>query len=257
MNPILHSLILGEGKPLIILHGFLGMLDNWKTLGNRYAGEGLQVHLLDQRNHGSSFWSEDFHYEAMAEDLRAYMEYHQLAKAVILGHSMGGKTAMQFACTHAPRVEKLLVADIAPRFYPPHHDVILEALQSLELSEMNSRSEADKALSQKIGDFGTRQFLLKNLYWKEKGILALRCNLEVLREKSAEVGEALYPSATYEGPCLFINGGNSGYITNADHAEIRKHFPNATLEGIPGAGHWLHAEQPDAFFGKTLPFINS
>ena len=133
---VLHSNILGAGTPLLILHGFLGMSDNWKTLGTKYAAAGFQVHLLDQRNHGRSFWSEEFDYHTMAGDLKPYMDHHVIEKALLLGHSMGGKTAMQFACTHPDRVSKLLVADIAPKWYPPHHQQILNALVALPLDSL-------------------------------------------------------------------------------------------------------------------------
>lgn len=257
MNPVLHSRISGEGKPLFILHGFLGMLDNWKSLGMQYEAAGMQVHLIDQRNHGSSFWSGEFHYEAMAEDLSTYAKHHGVAKAVVLGHSMGGKTAMQFACSYPSIVEKLLVADIAPKFYPPHHDELLDALSTLPVHELSSRSEADDLLSRRIKDMGIRQFLLKNLYRKEKDRLAFRCNLDVLREKSAEVGEALPATATYPGPVLFIRGGNSEYVMPSDLGEILHHFPAARMETIAGTGHWLHAEQPERFFEVSLDFIRS
>ena len=254
---ILHAKILGEGPPLIILHGFLGMLDNWKTLGTRYAASGLNVHLVDQRNHGSSFWSDEFHYDAMAADLNAYMQYHGLDRAMVMGHSMGGKTAMQFACTHAEKVERLIIADIGPGFYPPHHDALLAALASLPLDSLASRSDADTELSRQITDSGVRQFLLKNLYWKEKGKLAFRCNLEVLQTHSAEVGEALNSTASFPGPALFIRGGNSEYVKESDERLIRTHFPAAVFKTIPGSGHWLHADQPEEFLRQTLDFIKS
>ncbi len=257
MNPVLHSRILGEGQPLFILHGFLGMLDNWKSLGMQYEAAGMQVHLIDQRNHGSSFWSTEFHYEAMAGDLRTYAEHHGIETAVVLGHSMGGKTAMQFACSYPGMVEKLLVADIAPKFYPPYHDELLDALDTLPLHRLTSRSEADNLLSRRITDMGIRQFLLKNLYRKEKGTLAFRCNLDVLREKSAEVGEALPATASYPGRVLFIRGGNSEYVKASDLEEILHHFPAASMETIAGTGHWLHAEQPERFFDISLDFIRS
>ncbi|WP_373074955.1 alpha/beta fold hydrolase, partial [Zeaxanthinibacter enoshimensis] len=114
MKQLLHSQILGEGSPLLILHGFLGMSDNWKTLGNKYSRKGMQVHLIDQRNHGKSFWSDTFNYEVMADDLDHYMQKHGIGNAIVMGHSMGGKTAMQFACTRPEKVSKLIVADIAP-----------------------------------------------------------------------------------------------------------------------------------------------
>ncbi|MEL6484882.1 MAG: alpha/beta fold hydrolase, partial [Bacteroidota bacterium] len=162
--PLLHSKILGQGKPLLILHGFLGMSDNWKTLGGKFSEKGFQVHLIDQRNHGKSFHSDDFDYGFLAEDLKHYIEHHELKDIVLLGHSMGGKTAMQFSCSFPALVGKLIVADIAPKFYPPHHQYIVDALSALDLGQIASRTEADKALSTHIPEFGIRQFLLKNLF---------------------------------------------------------------------------------------------
>ncbi|MGB6154053.1 MAG: alpha/beta fold hydrolase, partial [Pricia sp.] len=137
-NKILHSKIEGIGTPLLILHGFLGMLDNWKTLGGQYAEAGFEVHLIDQRNHGQSFWSDDFNYDVLADDLKRYMEHHNIQSAAILGHSMGGKTAMQFACTHAELADKLLVADIGPKYYPPHHQPIIDGLTALTPEDLTS-----------------------------------------------------------------------------------------------------------------------
>ena len=213
---LLHSQIFGSGKPLLILHGFLGMSDNWKTLGNQYAENGFEVHLLDQRNHGKSFQSNEFNYDLLIEDLKYYMTHHNIEKAIILGHSMGGKTAMQFACTYPEKVEKLLIADIAPKYYPPHHQPIINALNKINVSELSSRTEADEQLSKYIKDFGTRQFLLKNLYWKEKGKLDFRFNLDVLTDKMEEVGENISTTASYAGPTLFLRGDKSEYIAIDD-----------------------------------------
>ncbi len=257
MTDLLHSNILGSGTPLIVLHGFLGMSDNWKTLGKQYATQGFEVHLVDQRNHGRSFWSDVFDYPTMAQDLLRYMDSKNLAKAVILGHSMGGKTAMQFACTKPERVSKLLVADIAPRPYPPHHDYILEALEALPLTQLKSRTEADAALAHNLDNWGIRQFLLKNLYRKSPGEFGLRFNLGVLKTKMREIGEPLPEAMLYEGPTLFLRGGASGYITDQDLSLIRHHFPQAKLITLDGAGHWLHAEQPQAFFESSLGFMKS
>jgi esterase len=163
--PLLHSNILGNGVPLLILHGFLGMSDNWKTLGSQYAEEGFEVHLLDQRNHGKSFHSEDFNYDLLAKDVYDYIQHYQLKDVIVIGHSMGGKTAMQLACTYPSVVSKLLVADIAPKYYPPHHDEILNGLNAIDLNSITSRTDADKQLAKHIANFGVRQFLLKNLYW--------------------------------------------------------------------------------------------
>ena len=151
----LHSKVLGEGQPLIILHGFLGMSDNWKTLGNKFSEAGFQVHLVDQRNHGRSFHDDEFNYEVLAEDLKTYCEQYQLEDCILLGHSMGGKTAMLFATLYPNLISKLLVADISPRFYPTHHESILNGLSALDFSEIKSRGEADKVLSQYVPEIGT------------------------------------------------------------------------------------------------------
>ncbi|QLG44493.1 alpha/beta fold hydrolase [Costertonia aggregata] len=254
---ILYSKIIGEGSPLLILHGFLGMSDNWKTLGGQYAEKGFQVHLIDQRNHGKSFWSTEFDYDILAEDLKNYMQHHDLVKAGIIGHSMGGKTAMQFACTHPDLVNKLIVADIAPKYYPPHHDYILDALNALDFSTIASRSDAELQLSQHLTAQGIRQFLLKNLFWKEKNQLAFRFNLEVLSERMEEIGENIGATETFNGPCLFLRGEQSEYVVIADYPEIKKHFPNAEIQTIDRAGHWLHAENPKQFFDKSIQFLNT
>ncbi len=250
----LHSNILGEGRPFLILHGFLGMSDNWKTLGNRFAEQGFQVHLVDQRNHGRSFHSEDFNYDVMAQDIQRYSEVHQLEDIILLGHSMGGKTAMHVATEYPNLVSKLMVADISPRFYPIHHDAILNGLSALDFSEIKSRGQADKFLAQFVPDIGTRMFLLKNLYWVEKGQLGLRINLRVLKEQVAEVGESLPLLAKYKNPTLFLRGDKSEYVMPSDNKLIMQHFPNADIVTVSNAGHWLHAENPDEFYDAVMEF---
>ncbi len=255
--PLLHSKILGEGLPFLILHGFLGMLDNWKTIGTQYAAAGWQVHLIDQRNHGKSFHSEVFNYEVMAEDLREYMAHYKLLSAVVLGHSMGGKAAMEFACKYPNFIEKLIVVDIAPKFYPPHHQAIIDALNTLNFDKIHSRAEAEEMLGKQIKEVATRQFLLKNLYWIDADQLGFRFNLKVLSHKMEEVGENIGSTANYPGPTLFIKGDHSEYITEADMSEIQRHFPQAVLETVDHAGHWVHAENPKQFFEKTMAFLKS
>ncbi|MCB0461498.1 MAG: alpha/beta fold hydrolase [Flavobacteriaceae bacterium] len=252
---LLYSNIFGKGKPFLILHGFLGMSDNWKTLGNKFAENNYQVHLIDQRNHGRSFHDDKFNYEVLVEDLKHYCDRHQLNNVILLGHSMGGKTAMLFATLYPEMVSKLIVADISPRFYPIHHDKILEGLSSLDFDNLESRTEADKVLSHYVSDFGTRQFLLKNLYWVEKGKLGLRMNLEVLKNNVEEVGEALPISNTFSGDTLFLRGDKSEYIALNDTALIKMQFPNSTIETIANAGHWLHAENPNDFYDSVMCFL--
>ncbi|NGY36254.1 alpha/beta fold hydrolase [Flavobacterium sp. XN-5] len=252
---MLYSKIEGSGKPLLILHGFLGMSDNWKTLGVQFATEGFEVHLLDLRNHGRSFHSEEFSYELMSQDILEYCNAHKLTNVDMIGHSMGGKTAMLFATQYPEMVDKLIVADIGPKFYPQHHQTILEGLNAVDFTTKPSRSEVEAILEEYITDFGTRQFLMKSLYWQEPGQLAFRFNLVVFNEKMEEIGVALPATAAFEKPTLFIRGGNSNYILDSDFENIQTHFPLATVETIPNTGHWLHAENPALFHELAISFF--
>ena len=251
----LHSNIIGEGHPFIILHGFLGMGDNWKTLAKQFSTLGFQVHLVDQRNHGRSFHDSEFNYEVLAEDLKAYCSFHNLEDIVLLGHSMGGKTAMLFAALHPEIVSKLIIADIAPRFYPVHHDAILEGLSALDFEAITSRKEAEVQLSKYVQDLGTRQFLLKNIYRVSSEILGLRINLETLKTNVSEVGEALPSALNFQKDSLFLRGDKSEYISVQDETLIKLQFPAAVIKTIPNAGHWLHAENPVEFYHNVRVFI--
>jgi len=252
---MLHSRIEGEGKPLLIIHGFLGTSDNWKTLGGQYVANGFQVHAIDMRNHGKSFHSDEFTYDAMVQDIVDYCEGYQIAKADIIGHSMGGKTAMFFAVKHSTMVNKLVVADIGPKYYRPHHQDILAGLNAVDFSEKPERSDVEATLSQYVEDEGTRQFLMKNLYWKEPGQLAYRFNLPVFNEKIDNIGQALPEGSHFEGPTLFLRGDRSAYIRDKDFTMIKTHFPNAEIKDIANSGHWLHAENPKQFMEETLGFL--
>ncbi|WP_035641506.1 alpha/beta fold hydrolase, partial [Flavobacterium gilvum] len=245
---MLYSKIEGSGKPLLIVHGFLGMSDNWKTLGTQFAADGYQVHMLDLRNHGRSFHSDEFSYEIMVQDVFDYCQTNNLESVVIIGHSMGGKVAMLLATTYPNLVNKLVVADIGPKFYPPHHQDILAGLNAVDFSVKPSRSEVEEIMKNDIPDFGTRQFLMKSLYWQEPGQLAFRFNLNVFNRKINEIGKELAPQLTFEKPTLFIRGGNSNYILDDDFDGIKKHFPSSEIATIPNAGHWLHAENPATFY---------
>ncbi len=252
---MLYSKIEGSGKPLLILHGFLGMSDNWKTMGTQFSENGFQVHLLDLRNHGRSLHSDEFNYEIMVQDVFDYCKSHNLDTIDILGHSMGGKIAMLFAATYPEKVNKLIVADIGPKFYPEHHQTIFEGLNAIDFSKKPSRSEVEAILGQYVTDFGTRQFLMKSLYWKEPEQLAFRFNLPVFNAKMEEIGKELPVTAVFEKPTLFIRGGNSNYILDTDFEKIKQHFPSAVIETIPDVGHWLHAENPKLFYEIISSFL--
>ena len=249
---VLHSNIIGSGDDhFIILHGFLGMGDNWKTHAKNLSEKEYCVHLVDQRNHGRSFWSDKFDYDVMVNDLLQYLNHHGIKQCVVLGHSMGGKTAMAFALNYPDRVQKLIIADIAPKYYAPHHQRILAGLSTLNLEEVSSRKAAAEHLKNFIPEAGTRQFLLKNLYWVSEGKLGLRINVAVLKNAAEAIGAAIQSQKQYHQPTLFLYGGNSNYINPMTDTEILKYFPKAEIIEIKGAGHWLHAEKPLLFF-KTM-----
>jgi esterase len=251
---MLFSKIEGSGQPLLILHGFLGMSDNWKSLATQFAAH-FQVHTLDLRNHGRSLHSSEFSYAIMAQDVFEYCQTHELSSIYIIGHSMGGKVAMTLATTHPELISKLIVADIGPKFYPQHHQLILAGLNAVDFSKKPTRSDAETILEKFIPDFGTRQFLLKNLYWKEPGQLAFRFNLAAFNENLDQIGQALPEHAQFSKPTLFIRGGNSNYILDSDFNDIKKHFPLATIQTIVETGHWLHAENPTVFYNVVVSFL--
>lgn len=248
----------GTGKPLIILHGLFGQSDNWNTLAKRFADAGFRVFTIDQRNHGLSPHSDVWDYESMAEDLYEFIQLHQLDNPILLGHSMGGKTVMFFELMHSGIADKIIVADIAPRAYEPHHDAVLKALHSVKFDSITTRKEAENTLSEHIDDFGTKQFLLKNIYWRdsENNLMDWRFNLKVISQEYDNVGVAV-PEGFSDVKTLFIKGEKSHYITDTDIDDIRQRFPNYELKEIKGAGHWVHAEKPNEFYEIVIDFIKA
>ncbi len=247
--------VVGSGEPLIILHGLLGMLDNWLTPAKMMADD-FEIYLLDARNHGLSHHSDTFDYESMAGDLADFAREIGLKSFHLLGHSMGGKTAIKFAQTHPDMVRKLVVADIGPKYYPVHHQAILDGLSAVDFDAVSRRGEIDDILKDYVPELGTRQFLLKNVYWKEKGKLGYRFNLESIKSNIENVGEDL-TFEDYSGPTLFVRGGNSDYITDFDWPDIRHQFADADMETIEDAGHWLHADQPEAFTKVVVNYLRN
>jgi pimeloyl-ACP methyl ester carboxylesterase len=246
---------LGNKQPnLIILHGLFGMLDNWLTLAKGFS-EHFTVYLVDARNHGQSPWSNEFNYRVMADDLHDFIAQHSIENPVILGHSMGGKTAMQFAMNYPDQLQKLIVVDIAPKSYPVHHRQILDALLELNKTEITSRRQADEILAKYIENSAIRQFLLKSLYWKDKNHLALRFNLDVINRNIEIIGQGLENVHPFTKPTLFIRGKLSNYITEDDYPMIKNIFPNAEIVTFENAGHWVHAEAPQQFFEVVKNFV--
>lgn len=256
---ILHSKIYGneqKGVPLLVFHGLFGMLDNWGSFGKEF-GEHFPVHLLDLRNHGKSFHSEGMSHDDLAEDILNYMRHHGIDKASLLGHSLGGKAVMQFAIKYPDLVEQLIVVDIAPKAYPPHHQAIIKALQSVDFNEVKSRQEVEEILMQYIKDKSVIQFLTKNLYWTEDKHLNWRFNLKTLSEKYSDfVGNAI-KYGVFSGNTLFVGGAKSNYILPQDAFIIKQQFPNSSIVSVDNAGHWVQAENPRDFNAVVKHFLTS
>lgn len=245
---------LGEGQPLLVLHGLFGSLDNWMTLAKHWSSS-HEVWLIDQRNHGQSPHDPDFSYPQMARDLHDFIHDHQIENPNILGHSMGGKTAMEFAINYPDLLNKLIVIDIAPVKYKVHHYAIIDALESVNLSAIKSRKEADLVLQSKISDFGTRQFLLKNLYWKTKEELSWRFNLNVIKNQIVPISEWAISDGKFNHSSLFIRGGRSEYVLDRYEDKIKEKFPNYEMKTIEQAAHWVHAEAPNEVYTMVSNFI--
>lgn len=247
-----------EGMPLVILHGLFGMLDNWMTLGRKYAENGYDVWLVDQRNHGKSFHSDDFNYYLLAEDLYDFFNLHDIDSAIIMGHSMGGKTAMQFAVNYPERVYKLAVIDIAPIDYEGNHQSIFEGVFKTDLSQAESRSDVETQLTEYIAEKSVRQFIMKNLKRAPSNKkFVWKANFHSLQQNYEDVlMNSLSPYDSFDGLSLFVNGGKSDKYMSEDKYEIiYDKFPNANIELIKEAGHWIHAEKPDELLRITLEFF--
>jgi len=251
----LHYKRFGEGQPIIILHGLMGMLDNWHSFAKLIAEAGFEVFIFDARNHGRSPHTREFSYPDMVNDLEEFIEEHTIQNPVIVGHSMGGKTAMLMAQKNPELLCKLVVVDISPREYPIHHEMMLEGLFVIDLKNISRRAQAEDILLQYVVDNRTRQFLLKNLYWNADKEMAWRFNLEVISKEIQTMGvEILF--AQYNGPTLFIRGEKSTSVQAEDEEVIARAFPDGNIVTVPGAGHWVHADKPQQFLKELLGFIN-
>ncbi len=253
---ILHHKIQGQGDPLIILHGLFGTSDNWATLARRWA-EHFTVITVDLRNHGRSFHDDAMNYPVMVEDLVRLMEQEWIHKAHILGHSMGGKVAMHLSLSHPDLVDHLLVADIGIKDYPGGHEVILDTLNALPVDQVQSRADAEEFLRRTIRQDGVVQFLLKNLGRNGQEGYRWKMNLQVITSHYDRIVAGVHPGHVFDQPTTFLRGGKSDYILDEDWPEINQFFPQAELITIPDAGHWLHAEQPEAFFQEVMKKLSS
>lgn len=245
---------LGAGQPLIILHGLLGSSDNWYTLSKIFA-EKFRVFVVDQRNHGQSPHSTDHNYKLLTEDLKDFLNEHSLENPIIIGHSMGGKTAMNFAIKYPDLVDKIIIVDIVPKAYPVHHDAILDGLKAIPLKTIQSRGEADAILSEYVPEPSVRQFLLKNLARDENKNFEWKMNLSAIDQHIEEMGASLQYEGKFDKPSLFIKGEKSNYYGTGDETKIKGLFPKAQFVTLQ-TGHWVQAEDPKAFMNAVGEFLN-
>ena len=250
----LHTRVAGEGPPLVLLHGLFGSNENLGGIA-RALSERFTIYGIDLRNHGRSPHAESMDYASMAADVRETLDAHNVDEAVIIGHSLGGKTAMELALSAPDRVTRLIIVDIAPVAYDRRHDQELEALHDLDLTSIRSRGDADKALADEIPNPAIRQFLLKNLTRSGNGF-AWRIPLDTIYAEYAEIAAAPPSAGPYDGPTLFIRGGDSDYLPQDAEPAIHERFPNARIETIPDAAHWVHVDAPEAFLDVLNGFLN-
>ncbi len=250
----LHSKILGQGPPIIILHGLLGTLDNWQTIAN-YLSNQFTVCLLDLRNHGRSAHTPDMDIHLMAADVLEFMEANWINTAIVMGHSMGGKVAMQLALEHPDNVDKLIVVDIAPKRYNPGHYEIFKALDSIDLSTLKERKDAELQLNALLQNPSVVQFLLKNLTREKDGSYSWKMDFESIKKNYLNLIDAIDSKEVFDKPALFIRGSTSNYILDEDLEAIKINFPQAQLVTIEGAGHWVHSEKPRELMEELLRFL--
>lgn len=247
--------VYGSGAPLIILHGLFGSCDNWMTQA-RMLGLHFTVYTMDLRNHGLSPHSDQHSYELMTEDVRAFIESNISGPVTLIGHSMGGKVAMKLATDHPELVNKLVVVDIVPKTYPPHHSRIIEGLLALKVDLLTSRQEADEQLSVYVPQPDVRQFLLKNLSRRPEGGFNWKINLKIIADNMQDILGDPVQGPAFIGPVLFVMGSRSDYFKTGDEIRIKTHFPNHKIQFL-NTGHWVQAEQPEAFVKMVMEFLDS
>ncbi|HEY1490484.1 MAG TPA: alpha/beta fold hydrolase [Verrucomicrobiae bacterium] len=250
----LHFKVFGQGRAVILLHGLFGSADNWHHIALRLA-EQFQVFAMDQRNHGQSPHSDTMNYPLMAADVEKFFVARRIESATVVGHSMGGKTAMQFALQFPARVEKLVVADMAPRAYAPAHEKIITALLALDLPKFQTRQQIEDVLAPQIPNLVLRRFLLKNLGRDSAGKFIWKINLRGLSGNYLHLRQPVSALAPFVKPALFIRGGKSNYINAGDEPLIRELFPQSEIKTIPEAAHWVHADQPEEFLRLVSEFL--
>ncbi len=247
----------GEGPAIIILHGLFGISDNWVTFGKKLADRGFTVFIPDQRNHGQSPHSSVFNYFALTDDLNDFIEENEIDDPILLGHSMGGKVSIRYSLENPEMIKKAIIVDMSLRAYASRtgHAKIIDGMRRINFDMVSSRKEVDMLLMERIPDFRIRQFIMKNLYWKEKNRLDWRINFEAVCENLEELFDGVDTIDRFNKPALFIKGGLSDYIIPEDFPVIEYNFPKSKIITIENTSHWVHAEAPEEFARLVFEFI--
>jgi esterase len=251
----LNHKIIGQGEPIVILHGLFGMLDNWLTIAKRLEDSGYMVILIDQRDHGRSPHTNRFDYPTLAEDLVQFLEQNWIYNAILIGHSMGGKTGLQMVSQHAELIKKFVCIDIGKKAYDHGHNEVFDALYAVDIKAVQSRGEVENILMSHLKDMGTVQFLMKNLSRSKEGGYEWKMNLDLLRRDYENILAKITFDAQCEVPTLFIRGGLSDYIIDQDIPDLMSSFTDGSLVTIDGAGHWVHVDKSDELFEQIITFI--
>lgn len=250
--------IIGQGEPIVVLHGLFGMLDNLQIFAKKIADQERMIYLVDQRDHGRSPHTQDFSYSLLSSDLSKFMEDNWLHQTDLIGHSMGGKTALQFVVDHPGIVKKLVIIDIGIKQYSSGHDEIFDALLSIPLNIVTSREEVFNLLIEKIGDENTVHFLMKNLSRVKDGVgFEWKMNLPLLKEKYDNILAGIQVSEIQDIDVLFVRGEKSNYILDKDVMDILEFFPKAKFVTIPNAGHWVHVENLEKLVEEINDFLKT
>jgi len=255
MTPNLNFKILGQGQPVIILHGLFGMLDNWLNMAKKLVEAGYMAILIDQRDHGRSEHTNDFSYPLLANDLYHFMDENWIHEAILIGHSMGGKTSLQFISEHESLISKLIIIDIGIKNYTGGHMEVFDALFAVNTESIQSRDEAQSILMSHLNDLGTVQFLMKNLTRRKEGGFVWKMNLPLLFENYNNILKEIILPYPIQTETCFIRGAKSNYILDEDFQNISAHFQKARLITIPNSGHWIHVDQPNELFNQINDFI--
>jgi esterase len=255
MTANLYHSVAGDGQPVILMHGLFGSGSNLGALA-RHLQDGYRVYSLDLPNHGRSDWVGQTDIRSLSGHVRRWLDSQQLEDVRLIGHSLGGKVAMQLALDQPDRVAALVVADIAPVAYGPHHDDVFAALDEVEQASCRSRSEAQPLMAKHLPEEMVVQFLLKSLKRDEDGVFRWRFNLQGIKDGYGAVREAITAPAVFERPVLFIKGADSDYILPQHRDAIMGLFPSAGVKVMPDCGHWLHAQQPRLFNGIVSRFLS-